>query len=445
MYSVVKKQTNISSIVNNKQVQNQVKVLLGKDDWLFLDNDSNRVLDQLAGKLLFDRKQLFKWKLLLETRYSWLLEHGIKYFYLVAPNKECIYPEYTPENLIVSAQRPIVQLIEHIASSEILPENFLLYPTAEISAAKSNRLTYPKGDTHWNFYGAYVAYLLLARRIASQLNLNILDEFDIAFTEKYTVGDLADKLSHCPESLDYFADHERKARCVFDNRVKNTGHLTIWENTNKDLPKAILFHDSFSTRMLSFWSESFSRLVAVHQSNLDYDLILQERPDLVISQQVERFLIKIPDDFNSPSNRELVNKKIDDISKQYHCEHINLESESENSKGLHAWCLGSPKSGKFDIYNLRGWVIGKELPVKAIEVVNLDSDRVIKEAIVNIVRPDVVEVYPVTNAELSGFEVEIPEMAAVFEYELPTYNLLIRAVLSDGQKVPMRMLKFARK
>lgn len=445
MYSVVEKPTKISSIVNNKEVQNQVKVLLGKDDWLFLDNDSNRVLDQLAGKLLFDRKQLFKWKLLLETRYSWLLEHGIKYFFLAAPNKECIYPEYTPEDLIVSEQRPIHQLIEQVASSKILPKDFFLYPTTEIIAAKSNKLTYPKGDTHWNFYGAYIAYCLLARRIASQFNLKIIDESKINFTEKYTVGDLADKLSDCPQSLDYWADHEKKSQCIFDNRIKNTGHLTIWENENKTLPKAMLFHDSFSTRMLSFWAESFSRLVAVHQANLDYELILQERPDLVISQQVERFLIRIPDDFNSPSNRELVNKKIDDLSKRYHCQHINLESESENDRQLHAWCLGSPKPGKFDIYNLRGWVIGKELPVKAIEVVNLDSDRVIKEVIVDIVRPDVVELYPVPNAELSGFEAEMPEMAAVFEYELPTYNLLIRAVLSDGQKVPMRMLKFDRK
>jgi hypothetical protein len=443
MYSVIEKQNKIGSIVSDRQVQNQLKILLGKDDWLFLDNDTNRVLDQLIGKLLFDRKQLFKWKLLLETRYSWLLEQGIKYYYLVAPNKECIYPEYVPENLTISEQRPINQLIQHISSSNILPNDFILYPTKEIIAAKSNRLTYPKGDTHWNFYGAYIAYLLLARRIAKHFNLNILDESQIAFTEKYTVGDLADKISHCPESLDYFANHEKHSQCVFDNRIRNTGHLTIWENENKNLPKAILFHDSFSTRMLNFWAESFSRLVAVHQPNLDYEIILQERPDLVISQQVERFLIKIPDDFNGLSNRELVKKKIDDISKQYHCEHINLETE--NSHLLHSWCLGSPKPGKIDIYNLRGWIIGKDLPVTAIEVVNLDTDKIIKKVSVDILRPDVVEVYPVANAELSGFEVEMPEMAAVFEYERPTYNLLIRAVLSDGEKVPMRMLKFDRK
>jgi alginate O-acetyltransferase complex protein AlgJ len=443
MYSIADKQNHLSLASNNKQAQNKLKILIGKEDWLYLDNDSNRGLDQITGDLLFTEKQLFKWKLILETRYSFLNSLGIKYFYLAAPNKECVYPEYLPEHIKLSQQRPLNQLKEYISSSSILPKDFILYPIEELIAAKSNRLTYPKGDTHWTFYGAYLAYRSLARRISEHIDLNTIDESAIAFEETQILGDLGDKLSSCPKSLEYLARHARHSQCIFDNRVRNTGHLTIWENKRQDLPKAVIFHDSFNTRMLSFWAESFSRLVAIHQPNLDYKIILEEKPDLVISQQVERFLIQLPDDLNGLSNEERVAKKVEEISKNYDCQHINVPSD--NSSLLYAWCLGSPKPGRLDIYNLRGWIIGRDLTVAAIEVVNLDNNEIIKKAPVNISRPDVVEVHPVPNAEISGFKVEMPEMILTLSSELSNYNFLIRAVLQDGQIVPMRILKLTKK
>jgi hypothetical protein len=442
MHSVRENNNYVSSTIEHRQEKNKFKVLVGKNDWLYLDNDTNRTIDQVTGKLLLDSQKLFKWKLLLETRYSFLKAQGIEYFFLVAPNKECVYPEYLPEDIQLSEQRPIQQLSEYISSSKLLPGDFLLYPIEELITAKSDRLTYPQGDTHWTFYGAYLAYQSMAHRIAKQIDLKILDESKIAFEETYFSGDLADKIPGSPQYLDYTIDFEKSSQCIYDNLVKNTGRLTIWENSDQNLPKAVLFNDSFSIRMLNFWAESFSRLVSVQQSNLDYEIILREQPDIVISQQVERFLIHVPDDLNGLNNREHVAKKVDEISKQYTCQHINMESE--NSQLVYAWSLGSPRQGRSDIYNLRGWIIGKDLPIVKMAIINLDTDAIVKETPVNISRPGVAEIHPVANAELSGFLVEIPEMVAVFEEELPTYNLLIRAVLEDGQIIPMRMLKFTR-
>jgi alginate O-acetyltransferase complex protein AlgJ len=443
MYSIADKQNHLTLKINNKKELSNLKVLIGKNDWLYLDNDTNRSLDQISGKLLFNEKKLFKWKLILETRYSFLNALGIKYFYLAAPNKECIYPENLPDYVKLSEQRPINQLREYISSSNILPKDFILYPDQELIAAKSNRLTYPQGDTHWTVYGGYLAYRALANRISQQIDLNIIDESEISFEETRILGDLGDKVPSFPKLLDYIANHDRHSRYIFDNHVRNTGHLTIWENELQDLPKAVIFHDSFNTRMLGFWAESFSRLVLVHQPNLDYKVILDEKPDLVISQQVERFLIRIPDDLNDLSNEDRVAKKVEEISKNYNCQHINMPSD--NSSLLYAWCLGSPKpNGRLDLYNLRGWIIGKDLPVAAIEIVDLDRDRIIEQASVNILRPDVLEVHPVTNAEMSGFEIEMPGMMLTLSSELPAYNLLIRAVLSDGRIVPLRMLKLTK-
>jgi hypothetical protein len=442
MYSVKDNDRYVSTITTRRQERNKLKFLVGKNDWLYLDNDTNRTLDQITGNLVFDPKKLFKWKLILETRYSFLKAQGIEYFFLVAPNKECIYSEDLPDNIKISEQRTIKQLSNYISSSKILPDDFLLYPIEELITARSNRLTYPKGDTHWTFYGAYIAYQAMARRIAKQIDLNIIDESKINFEEIYISGDLAEKIPGYPPYLDYKMNCKKSSQCVYNNLVNNTGRLTIWENSHKNLPKAVLFHDSFSLTMFEFWAESFSRLVTVQQPNLDYEIIAQEQPDLVISEQVERFLVHLPDDLNGLNNREQAAKKVEAISRQYTCQHINMQSE--NSQLLYAWCLGSPKPGKSDIYNLRGWVIGKDLPVAKVELINLDTDRIIKETPVNIFRPGLSDIHPVPNANSSGFLVQIPEMVAVFEEELPTYHLLIRAVLSDGQIIPIRMLKFTR-
>jgi hypothetical protein len=52
------------------------KVVRGKDGWLFLDNDSNRVIAQHSGELRFTEEQLDQWHYLLECRTAWLERAG---------------------------------------------------------------------------------------------------------------------------------------------------------------------------------------------------------------------------------------------------------------------------------------------------------------------------------------------------------------------------------
>ncbi len=48
------------------------KVTRGRDGWLFLDGDTNEVMRQQRGELLFSDEQLDKWRSLLEARTEWL-------------------------------------------------------------------------------------------------------------------------------------------------------------------------------------------------------------------------------------------------------------------------------------------------------------------------------------------------------------------------------------
>lgn len=286
------------------------KFVRGKGEWLFLDNDSNKVNQQISGKLQLPGKKIKQWHLLLEMRAAWLKTKGAAYFFLVSPTKACVYPEFLPPTISLSDRRCIIQLGKYLyqQSAAVVP----IYPLRELEAAKQEQSVYPIKDTHWNKLGAFVGYQSLIEKVAAQHRVRVLTKADIVFTECVLENsDLGSKIGS-PEDMTVSAKiTDKYARVVFHNEVSNRGKLLIFENTKyKYLPKGVIFRDSFSNMMLEFLAESFSRLVAVWQPNIDYDIVLKERPDIVISQQAERFIFQVPDDLKGQSNPEIVASKL---------------------------------------------------------------------------------------------------------------------------------------
>ena len=56
------------------------------------------------------------------------------------------------------------------------------------------------------------------------------------------------------------------------------------------LPRAVIFRDSFVSRLVPFLSEHFSRAVYLWQNDFDANAVEQERPDVVIQEIVGRHL-----------------------------------------------------------------------------------------------------------------------------------------------------------
>jgi hypothetical protein len=50
--------------------------------------------------------------------------------------------------------------------------------------------------------------------------------------------------------------------------------------------------------------------VFVHSPTVDYEIVEEENPDVVISLMTERFLINVPSDSTGPSVRERARSKI---------------------------------------------------------------------------------------------------------------------------------------
>src|SRR5437762_11055748 len=84
----------------------------------------------------------------------------------------------------------------------------------------------------------------------------------------------------------------RRARVVEPAGVEPTaeeGRL-VTEIDDPSLPRAVIFRDSFVSRLVPFLSEHFSRAVYLWQNDFDAHAVEQEHPDIVIQEIVGRHL-----------------------------------------------------------------------------------------------------------------------------------------------------------
>jgi pimeloyl-ACP methyl ester carboxylesterase len=276
------------------------KVLIGRDGWLFLRNDTNRTMEQISGQYRLEPEFEWNWVNLFRFRKGMLARLGCSYIFSIAPAKECLYADKLPADIAFSSVRPVHKVL---SAAKGLVNTF--YSLDLLLAARQQGLEpYPQGDTHWDFVGAYLAY----EGLMKQLGLTVLDR-DRCQTQVIDYEcDLSVKLGYNGPFTKGVIERPG-ARRIFDNRVKNVGGKIIYENSNKSLPSCVIFRDSFAILQLPLLAESFSRVTAVWQPNIDYGILSAERPDVVISQQAERFLVACPDDVNGRSNEEYVRQK----------------------------------------------------------------------------------------------------------------------------------------
>jgi hypothetical protein len=275
-------------------------ILYGKGDWLFLKSDSNRVMEQIAGTYPLKPGFQQSWEALFDHRAEVARKNGYQYFYGIAPNKECVYSDQLPDGIVVTPQRPIRQILA-AATGRI---NHRYYLDALMARRAAGEDTFVTGDTHWNHIGALVAF----NEAMQAMGLPQMAEDEFVRETRDIKADLSIKMEQlCPATV--LTVRDPKFRLVDDNKVGNVGNRRIYENEDKTLPSCVFFRDSFTSHQLGMFASKFSRIVYLWQPNIDYGIVEKEKPDFVISQQVERFLVECPDDVNGPSHEEYERRK----------------------------------------------------------------------------------------------------------------------------------------
>lgn len=270
----------------------------GGEGVLFLRGGSNRVADQLAGRFPLAQDFEKRWRALFEARAALCERIGAQHLHFIAPAKECALAHLLPSDMPVTDQRPVTDVLK--AARGVVQT---LYP---LDAFKGLGMTgYGRQDSHWRAEGAILAY----RLIMEALGLHPLEPHQIESIPS-AMNDLGVKIGMEPViEPQYAVPAFPRHREVLNNHVKPLGNLIVTEIDDPSLPTAVIFRDSFLTTSYRLFAQHFRRVVYVWQPNLDLGIIQRERPDFIVTEQAERFLVVVPDDAHGKTNAEHVAEK----------------------------------------------------------------------------------------------------------------------------------------
>jgi len=111
----------------------------------------------------FTAEELETWRLTLEHSRDWLAHRGTKFLFVVAPDKQMIYPERMPPALVrLREEYRADQLIAYLQAHSSV---HVLDLRPAVRAAKGGEILYHRHDTHWNDRGALVAEMRIAEEL----------------------------------------------------------------------------------------------------------------------------------------------------------------------------------------------------------------------------------------------------------------------------------------
>lgn len=264
----------------------------GRDGVLFLDNDTNGTIAQMTGESPLDKAELGKWERVILSRELLLRDAGAAYAFVIAPAKEAVLKCHLPEGVRLSDNRPAIQLQQSGRVARVVK-----YPVDVLRGLGLG--SFPKGESHWtDVAGLEVARSILAP-FAEPLGLRLPDAGDFDRVSEGLVGDLSVHAQiYEPEQVTRLRLKRQDYRVISNNHKPNRGNVIVTENPSVRTGTAVLFRDSFTQNMIPFFASAFSRCVFVWNPFVDYDLVEEERPVLVLNIMAERFLPVVPDDVN---------------------------------------------------------------------------------------------------------------------------------------------------
>ena len=301
-----------------KRVTYPSKAMLSEYGWAYLINDSSDFIDYCYGGKVWPEESTAAVVKMLASRAARVEELNATYLKFVVPEKCVVYPDYLPklfQGKKPSAFRPAAQ----VDKAEL---DFVHYLEPLLNDARSYGNVYFRGDSHTNWLGAYFVYHYIAERINDTFRSNesMAKKRPIQLGElrpslaKYG-GDLFSQLEtefrnvlqgawrplSLGESIEHLVrytlpDEQRTAQRVPVEQeyldLLGDRETFRFVNSNKSLPKAVIFRDSTSDFIVEFLAEHFSESLFIWHKGLVYkDVIIREQPDIVLHIVAERFVV----------------------------------------------------------------------------------------------------------------------------------------------------------
>lgn len=251
--------------------------LVGKDGWLEYTNE--RSLDYHQTSASISEKKLKQTRQIVKDLYDELRKRNIVLVLMIAPDKATIYPDKLPDEIQLSSTKSRLDAFSAYLKQHGPPVWVNLTPPLLNERKKHD--VYYKTDTHWNPYGAFVAYTELINKLAQtypQLTPLSIDDFTIT-TGRPASFDTAGVMG-ATSLVEPPITFEKKDTKVIGATPTSSG---------KPL-KLLFYRDSFGRRAEEFISYNFENAVSVSSnSRPSLKQIDEVKPDIIVIEFVERY------------------------------------------------------------------------------------------------------------------------------------------------------------
>ena len=266
------------------------QVVLGEDGWLFYTVPDAPEWDPIAtymGLNRFSDEQL----LLLKDKFvcfdQRLKEIGTDFFLVIPPNKHTVYSEYLPKYVRERAKETrMAQLIDYLQMNSDVK---VIDLRGALDREHDQYQIYYKTDTHWNSYGAYIAYTEIFRAVG----MESFGRNDYSISPKEVsamdMARMAGSVTATDLQFDFVLANRSPEPELIEGEL-DSDKVAVYTNHDPMAPSLMIYHDSYNVALLPFLTPHFSRTISSWKLFPDAREIEEQAPDYVIFEILERNL-----------------------------------------------------------------------------------------------------------------------------------------------------------
>jgi alginate O-acetyltransferase complex protein AlgJ len=276
--------------------------IIGKDGWLF--QTSEEVMRDFQNDMPLSEKKLESLQQNLDKIAEYFKTQGTSLVIVVAPNKGSIYPDYLLDEIQkIRSESRFDQVVKYL---QLHGKTQILDLRQELITDRKDQQVYYQTDSHWTEYGAYIAYrgiLNSLKPVHPQLIPRSLSDFEPVSEGRVTM-DLATLIGsvHIKEEKVVLKPKDATTSTVHNLKLDDFRWITLSWNQNKDLPRAVVYYDSFLYPIIPWFNDHFSQVTYIpHYANLstwNLSWVSQQKADVVIVEIAEKYIHDLDTLFN---------------------------------------------------------------------------------------------------------------------------------------------------
>ncbi len=271
-------------------------VLARPGPWLVYTGEAS--MDDYQNAQPFTEEELARIQQHLDGLDARLSEKGIRFLVVIVPGKNTIYPEHMPPSIpVLGGETRTDQVLDY---QKAHGQAQILDLRPALREARAERTVYYATDTHWNPFGILAGYNVILQVLQEDfpsLQPHALADFEIV-SWGVGGGDISKEWMQGLAQEEMFRLEPRFPRQtqqfpLTQGTALVPGRTVATYNPNPDLPRAMVFHDSFFNEMIPFLSDHFRWAIFQWATKVDEAFVYGEQPDIVIFEVTDRYLSRL--------------------------------------------------------------------------------------------------------------------------------------------------------